>query len=180
MKNAVEDKWKIIKGENLILLVASHNRPHNREGVIKPADIGTGLLVEDLCVQTKAWGMVSETVQEDPNWYKDSKFRNKLENIVDTNGIKAVIDIHGRKHSWQHLLDAYPNNSFRRRFGVQVLRDFAIQPFKDNDQLTITEDLDSVNIPGVEIEIRKDGRIKGTGLYDEVVNTLKQLIDSLL
>lgn len=178
--NGMRNKWKIIEGEIPVLLVAPHNFPHIRNGTRKLRDAGTGLLVEKLCVKTGAWGIISIAIQKDPNWYVDSAFREKLKNIISSNEIKVVIDIHGRRLSWPTLIDAYPNKNFKREFGIKILRNFKVRHFKDDDQLTIIEDLDNLKISGVEIEIRQDGRIKGSKLYNDVINNLRQLINNLL
>jgi len=172
-------EWKIIKGQNPILLVASHNYPQIREAIIKPRDIGTGNLVERLCETTSSWGTISETVQLDPNWYKNSDFRNMVKNIIKRNNIKVVLDIHGRRKSWPRIIDFYPNNSFKQKFS-STLDGLSVIDFKDGDQTTLSEDIDRLNVPSIEIEIRRDGREIGTKNYYEVISVLERVIRNLM
>lgn len=55
----INSLWKIIEGNLPVLLVASHNYPHLRKGLVKPKDIGTGDLVKVLCNKYNCWGIIS-------------------------------------------------------------------------------------------------------------------------
>ncbi len=172
------DLWRIIQGEIPIILVASHNQNHVRGGNLKLADIGTGDIVEDLCQKTGCWGIMSIEVQDDPNWYVQSPFREKVKKLILDNNLSFVCDIHGRKASAEYLTEYFPNHTFQKDSKV-LLNGKQISHFKDNDQLTLVEDLDSLNIAGVEVEIRKDGRERRgeQSAYEIVQKEIACLID---
>lgn len=170
--------WEVIPGQKPILLVASHNYPVLRGGRIKPRDLFTGSMVEKLCSLTKCWGIVSKSIQSDPNWYKNSPFRKVVKRIISENNIAAVLDIHGRKSSYKRLIEFYPNSEFEKSFG-KYLKNLPVEHFKRNIQLTIAEDLDSIRIPCIEIEIRKDGRTPGNENFDIVIPILEEIIDNI-
>jgi hypothetical protein len=171
-------KWRIIKGQRPVLLVASHNYPQIREGSIKPADIGTGDIVEKLCQNTKSWGIISQSVLYDPNWYEKSEFRIEVKELINKNNIGIVLDFHGKKDSSDAPVDFYPNSAFKQRFSACLIG-LSTKSFKKNDQLTLSEDIDHLGVPGLEIEIDKKTRLAGTKLYNIIVNELETLIIKL-
>lgn len=154
------DKFTLISGNKPILLLAAHNYPHIRNGVTKAADIGTGGLVQKYCDKYGFWGLVATSVQDDPNWYQNSEFRRKAKEIIKNNNIKCVLDIHGSDISSEHLLELLPNNNFLSQY-KDLTHGQTVKPFKNNIQLTIAEDLDLLDIPCLELEVRKDGRVLG-------------------
>jgi len=170
----VNTGYKIIRGKVLVLLVAGHNYPQLRGGNLKSSDLYTGKLVEKLASKTKSWAIISEEIQLDPNWYSQSPFRLKVKQLIKDNDIKAVFDIHGKKDS-DNLIEVYPNKNFKKLF-TSSLSGFLLKNFKDNDQLTISEDLGRTNIPSLEVEIRKDGRIPGTKENQEILSLLSNLL----
>lgn len=164
--------WDLIKGKTPILLVASHAYSQIRNRKLKPGDIGTGRLVRKLAESSGCWGLVSTKVQEDPNWYENSPFRKKIDDILLNGSIKAVLDIHGSKNK-HDLLVYYPNECFTEKF-VSLLAFKKLLTFKDNEQVTIAEHLNQMDIPAVQIEISKVGRI---GVHhNEVLEELKNLV----
>ena len=175
----IETGWKEISGANTILLVASHNYPHVRNANLKPADVGTGKIVEKYCSEFNCWGLISSKVQLDPNWYANSPFREMVKEIIDKRQVTVVLDIHGRKIDCKNLIEFFPNNSFGKR---KCLADLVVKEFVDNEQLTIVEDLDNYKVPGVEIEIRKDGRVKAINAsnYSKAQVILRDVLTGLL
>ncbi|HLE48686.1 MAG TPA: hypothetical protein VI819_01505 [Patescibacteria group bacterium] len=164
--------WDLIKGTTPVLLIASHAYSQIRSGNLKLGDIGTGQIARKLAKSTKCWALVSTKIQKDPNWYTDSPFRKKIDSILKKENIKVVFDIHGRKDSG-NLMEYYPNEYFYREYG-KLLSTEIVAGFRDNDQITIVEHLEKLNIPGLEIEINKDGR---AGKYNQDVrNKLKTII----
>lgn len=170
--------WKLILGNIQVLLVASHNYPHIRRGKIKQGELGTGDLVEYLCRKTGSWGIISETIQPDPNWYKNSPLREEVKRIIKAYKIKVVLDVHGRRNKWFSLIDFYPNKRFKEKFPAS-LNELSVIEFVNNEQLTLAEDLDQQGLPCLEIEIRKDGRIPGKQNYEVVISTIEKLVNKI-
>lgn len=161
--------------------MASHNYPHIRKGGVKPQDVGTGQLVKTICKKTGTWGIISTDVQLDPNWYTSSPFRKKVKGLIKDNAIKYVLDIHGRRENYPHLLEILPNTSLSK-LTKDVPNSFHLRRLSDNEQLTLSEDLNNNGIACAEIEIRKDGRIKNTsdGNYNIAIKELMKLIRILI
>lgn len=172
--------WKIIPGKYPILLVASHNYSHLRKGKIKLGDIGTGAIVSKLCYKTKVWGFKTTKIQLDPNWYTLNPLRINLKEIIKEKGIKLVLDIHGRREKYPYLVELLPNSSFKNTV-KETPKFFHTRDFADNNQLTLSEDLEKIGVPAAEIEIRKDGRVReGNKInYKLVIDGLSTLIDGL-
>lgn len=172
------NKWKIINGKTLILLVAAHNFPQYRNGKIKPRDLNTGLLVEILSKYLDCWGIISTGLQIDPNYYVDSHFRKKIKELIEKKAIKLIVDIHGRKANAKDLIAFYPNKEFQKQYFLPI-RNFPIRKFKSDGQVTISEDLEISQIPSLQIEIRKDGRVIGSEGNKTVVSLITELLKSL-
>lgn len=166
--------WKIIPGTAPYLLVAAHSVRHERNGVLKAADAYTGLMAEELAKNLGWWAIIAQEIQPDPNWYPEAPFRVALKQLVKEQNIRAVIDLHGRRTEYPNLLEVYTNAHFSSRYASH-LSQFITKPFKDDDQLTICEDLERSNIPGCAIEIRRDGRNPGSHIRSEVVALLSGL-----
>ncbi len=171
--------WEIIQGKKPILLVASHNYSHIRDEKLKLGDIGTGNIVRILCKNLDCFGVLTTKIMDDPNWYTNSNFRNEVKQIIKDSKIKVVLDVHGRKQDSDDLIELYPNETFKSGYEDQ-LREYLVKKLLDNDQLTLTEDLDNEKIPGVEIEIRKDGRLSSNKeQFSAVIQKLSSLITNL-
>ena len=154
----MEKLWKINKGNNPVLFVAQHNFPQIRENNIKPRDIKTGEIAEMLSEKFSAFSIVTTQVQYDPNWYENSDFRKEVFEIIKENNIKLVVDIHGRKAQSSFKREIFMNKAFSLNHNINLGEDWVEMNFKNDNQLTLCEDLESVNIPSVELELRLDVR----------------------
>lgn len=174
-----ESRWREIFGVTKVLLVASHNYPHVRGASLKLADVGTGEVVESLCKKFGCWGLISTKIQSDPNWYVDSPFREMAKEIIDTRQIEIVLDIHGRNLDCENLIEFFPNDSFGKK---KCFEGLVVKEFVDDEQLTLIEDLDNHGISGVEVEIRKDGRVImiDEDNYYEVQRILSEVLSELV
>ncbi|MDO8581753.1 MAG: hypothetical protein Q7S16_02660 [bacterium] len=174
-------QWKIIKGKTSVLIVAAHAAPHLRRGKVLPADIGTAAFVSELCRRTQSWGIIALRSQPDPNWYCTSPFRKEVFRLIREQHLRVVIDVHGRRITWPRIIDAYPNSFFRKQFKRLMPANFSVQKFKKNAQITIVEDLARKGIPGIELEIRKDGRIgpKREQVFRTVLLFIRSIVNIL-
>ena len=171
----LDSGYQIIEGQINILVVASHNFDHGRDGKIKLADLGTGDLVRKLCQKYNFWGIVSTRNQLDPNWYIYSSFRQKVKEIIKNNDILLVIDIHGKSLSSPCLVELKGNNKFKERYSINV------NDFVNNQQQTLAEELDKI-VPVLQIEIREDGRVDTINpiKFSQTQKTITNLIDKIV
>ncbi len=163
------ENWELIKGARPVLLVAGHNAPQIRNGQIKRRDWGTGSLVKYLCEQTGAWGIVATEEQLDPNYHEEAPLRKEVLRLVGDKAIKLVVDIHGRRMNYPRLVEFRINKYFDkgRLAGEEVA---GAENLKQN--LLIK----AVDVPAVEVEIRRDGRTYGDPNFEIVLNKFKKLI----
>ena len=171
--------WQIIEGKKPILIVAGHNFNQGRKGKIKWADIGTGDIARKICEENNFWGIISTRDQIDPNWYTDSPFREKVKELIKTNKIEMILDIHGRKLGSSELIELIGNNCFIKKYSKK-LNEWKINNCVDDEQITLAEELDET-LPVLVLEIREDGRIKtiDENKYNESQKLIKVLIENL-
>lgn len=167
----LDDGWQEIVGTNPILLVAAHNFPQGRNGLIKPSDLNTGTVARNFAEKYNLFALISTRKQIDPNWYPSSNFREKVKEIIKNNNIKLVIDIHGKSLSSPLLVEFIANKSFQNKYS------FSTRDFINSSQLNLVEELDLIT-PAVEIEIREDGRVS---TIDEVkYKEAQKIIDDFI
>lgn len=171
--------WQIIEGKNPVLLVAGHNLRHLRQGKIKVADMQTGRLVRTLCEKYGFWGIVSTRVIQDPNWYTNSPFREKVKELTNEKSIDLVIDVHGSRIGASNLIKLRGNSRFVDVY-EKKLKNWKLYGFIDNEQITLAEELDRV-LPVIEIEIREDGRLPTIDEknYLEASQKMEEIIESV-
>jgi hypothetical protein len=174
----LDEGWQIIEGRRRILVSAGHNLQQGREGAIKPSDIGTGEVARNICERFGFWGIISTRKQMDPNWYPHSPFREKMKEIIEMEGIKAVIDIHGMSLGAETMFEFRANKRFFVKYADR-LREIKIGGFTDDRQLTIGEELQEVAV--MEIEIREDGRVPTIDevKYQEAMKKLYSLMEKI-
>lgn len=163
--------FQIIEGTKPILVVAGHNFEQGRQGRIKFAEWGTGVIGRRLCDKYRFFGIISTKKQMDPNWYTDSSFREKVKEIIVKNKIELVIDLHGSGIQNEELVYLRGNKKFKDKYKIEV------RNFIENEQMTLAEELDE-KIAVVEIEIREDGRIAtiDENKYKEAQKIISNLI----
>jgi len=163
--------WQIIEGKVPVLLVAGHNAPHLRNGQIKKRDWGTGNMVSYLCEKTGAFGIITTEIQLDPNFYEEAEFRNKVIELISHKAIKLVIDIHGRRADYPYLIEFFINKYFDQKL---LTGEMMYNSQMRNQKLLIN----ALKVPGVEVEIRKDGRTWGTENFGKVIEKLEKIINN--
>jgi hypothetical protein len=173
--------WKLIEGKVPILLLAGHNFSHIRDGNRKINDAGTGVVVEEICARTGAWGMVATALQLDHNWHEESLFRQKAKQIITSERIKTVIDIHGWGEDRDEEIIFIYNQTFDKFYG-KMLDGLPRRPFINSHGRTFGQSMDKVGFPVLEIEIRKDLRVKSEDnkKYEEMINLLQGLVGKLI
>lgn len=174
----MKHSYKELQGKNKVLLSASHAFPQVREGVYKPQDLFTDDLVEKICGDTGCWGLETTKAQNDPNWYTNSPFRLKLRKLVEDQSISLVLDIHGKKDDGKSIIDFYPNKIFENTECLKFEKT-RTKHFKNNEQITIAEDLEGTEVACVQLEISRTGRTIGTKENELVVKYLLEIIGNV-
>ncbi|MFH1840934.1 MAG: HAD-IA family hydrolase [Candidatus Shapirobacteria bacterium] len=162
--------WQTIEGKKNILLVAQHNSLTIRQGKLKLPESNTGEIVKKICIEKEYWGMITNFIQKDPNWYKNSLFRKKALEVIKLNNIKTVLDFHERRPDYPELIEFLPNKVFRKKY-PECLKLAILKNFKNDQQLTLSEELDRLGVPGLEIEIcwSKDQINKVLGVINKLL-----------
>ena len=86
----------IIKGKEKIILSAPHSVLHMRENSIRPRETRTGTIVKTIANKCKVY-CIYKTKNEynDANWDTNCQYKNTLENLVKSEKIEALLDLHG-------------------------------------------------------------------------------------
>lgn len=131
----------------------------------------TDTLVEEICTRTGAWGIIqNQETSFDPNWhkFKDNPYKQAIADIVEKEGIKKFIDIHGLKDDYEYDLGIYYPSKFFKSIllandisnsldkgklkGVSI----CIFRFQDNLQETLGEYVASkLRVPSVQLEVAR-------------------------
>lgn len=91
-----QESIKVIKGNNKIIISAPHSVMHVREGSVRFRETKTGVIVRTLANKCDVYGIYkTKNESNDANWDKECIYKRKIEEIVETEKIKALIDIHG-------------------------------------------------------------------------------------
>ena len=166
--------FKIIKGTNPILLSAPHALSHRRPSLTlsyKLAEPWTDDIVEQVCANTGAWGIVVVDESEyDPNYYclKENPYKQELANLIHESRIKKFIDIHGLSDDNDFDVGIYyPSrfsksivlaNSISECIGRNNLRGInsCIFRFEEGPQETLGEFVASkLRVPSIQIEVAR-------------------------
>lgn len=88
--------FKIIKGNNNILVSAPHAYKHTRNGEMKTNEYNTSNIVKILKYFTNVHIIYTDkATNEDPNFDVKNEYKNVVINYIKENNIKYFIDIHG-------------------------------------------------------------------------------------
>ncbi len=165
---------KVIKGSIPILLSAPHVYSHKRPSLTMSYKWGeqfTNNIVEDICTQTGAWGVIqSEETSFDPNWhkFKDNPYKQVVADIVGKGKIKKFVDIHGLKDEYEYDLGIYYPSKFFKSIllandisnsvdkGKLKGMSICIFRFPEDKQETLGEYVASkLRVPSVQLEIAR-------------------------
>ncbi len=193
-----ESAFSTIIGSKPILLSAPHVYAHRRPRLSMSYKIGeplTDIIVEEVCRETKSFGIVlSDESDRDFNYYKEKRnpYKKEIRKIVEENKITYFVDIHGLKGDSQYDVAIYYPSRFSR--SIQLARDIKeglsrgqlkglnvlILRFPDDFQETISEFVaDQLRVPSVQIEIARYIREKKK-LRDSLVQNLSKISESLV
>ncbi len=126
-----EESWRYIPGRIDVLLSAPHAAAHSRNGHLKEEDEYTAALARFVGEQTGAHVLyVRRKLDHDPNYDQCSLYKTKLGEIIRSQHIRCVIDLHGASdhHDFGIELGTMHGQSFEEHLEL-VLVAFAEQGF---------------------------------------------------
>jgi len=131
-----------IPGDLPVLVTAPHASVHKRMGKLKRQEFYTGALSVMLHTLTGCHALYTNRLMEsDPNYYDDSPFKTKLSELVMTNDVKCLIDLHGTGAEREH--DVYP--------GAGVAKEFLLERNNFLDELERTASLNEISVGGLDV-----------------------------
>ena len=101
-----DDNFLVKLGSLPVILSAPHAVSQKREGIIKPADLKTGGIVEFISEEINCFGITRTcNLGDDPNFYNDGvslKYKQEILRLINKYQIKLLLDIHGcsNKHGF--------------------------------------------------------------------------------
>ena len=131
-----------IAGDVPLLVTAPHACVHKRMGKLKRQEFYTGALSTMLHSLTGCHALYTNRLMEvDPNYYDNSRFKNKLSEIVSHHGFKCLIDLHGTGPEKEY--DIYP--------GVGVDKEFLLGHGNYLDELVRAAALNEISLGGPDV-----------------------------
>lgn len=188
------DEVKIKIGKAPVLLSVPHATNHLRENKLKYADKYTGsigLILQELT----GCSMIYTTCyhRTDPNFDTQDLYKEKLGRILETNGFRCVIDIHGASRSRPFAIDLGTRygKSIDRSTILMITKMFSkngIHKVTENNiftaegQGTITTFCSKVKrVPAIQVEINGDYREPEyhPNQCIALIQSLKEIIENL-
>lgn len=190
--------FKTIIGSKPILLSAPHVYAHKRPKLSMAYKIGeplTDIIVEEVCKETKSFGIVlTDESDMDYNYHKEKSnpYKQEIRNLVEKENIKYFIDIHGLKDGNNYdIAIYYPSKFFKsielsKKIKVDlpkgILKGSSIPVFRfpDGPQESLSLFVASkLRVPSVQIEIARYIREKKE-LRDGFIQNLSKVIEDLV
>ena len=189
------DYFKIVKGNNNIILSAPHAYKHIRNNRIKSNENNTSKIVKILSMLTNSHIIYTyKDCEDDPNYNKSSVYKKELLKYIEENNIKYLIDIHGLDkenncpleigcNNYKNSSEEFVNlikNTFSKYYDGNILID---EVFAAKSERRISNYISSKcnDINTVQLEINKKYRsinrmpIK----FNKTIVALKEIIDNL-
>jgi hypothetical protein len=186
--------YKIIKGTIPVLVSAPHVYCHRRPSLTLSYKLGepwTDNIVEEICANTGAWGILHccET-DYDPNYQKLKKnpYKQEIANIIEREKIKKFVDIHGLSDEHEYDVGIYfPEryiNSIRLSEGInKALNKGGLKgvnccmfKFEDDKQETLGEFVAcKLKVPSIQVEVARYIREKD-GLRNAFIENMSSYL----
>lgn len=188
----IENNIKAIDGKVRIVLSAPHSVMHMRENSIRPKETKTGVIVKTLASKCNIYGIYKlKNEFNDANWDKVCKYKSKVEQIVNKEKIKALIDIHGMAaHREQDICIGINNGknicgydnivkdmvSIFRKYGFKNVT--IDEPFNAKYEYCVSNYISrKCNIPTFQIEINLKYRSLKYSEYKNFSNLIGSLVE---
>jgi len=183
--------FNVIPGSKPILILAPHATPQTREGKIKIADGGSGSLAITLAKATGATVIYTTYLSpQDPNYYDDNDFKQKVKEVVSKLKPKIVLDLHVSDSKRPYDIDfgtRHDTSLVGRHFLLDTLKYFCNQAgimnlskdfFAASEHQTDTKWVSNLGTPCIQCEINATMVMPDQG--DIYAERSSQLLNALI
>jgi hypothetical protein len=157
----------ILEGRIPVLVSAPHSVRQVREGKIKRSDENTGSLAFLLNRETSCHTIaVKKLYGGDPNWDERCLYKERLRGLVEANGIRLVLDLHGAARESEFDIDLGTINGeslvgdkvavniLKESFQAEGIGRIADNVFTAKAQHTVTRFCsEELGVPSIQLEI---------------------------
>lgn len=193
MKEIKYNCFSIIEGNSNIMISAPHTYTHKRKGKKKSKEIGLLDMILLLKELTNCHIIyTNQDINSDPNFDKESEYKDELIKYIEEKEIEYLIDIHGKTSIKTYDLEIVTNNLKNIDNDKELLKKI-VKIFKNNSVKKVKVDsifksslntiCQTVNketgIKALQFEIGKKYRIKESKHYNEIINSLFDIISYL-
>jgi len=93
--------FEVVRGQHPVLVSAPHACMHVRDGVSKMQEEYTGAMAHYLAERCGCHAIFTRyKTNEDPNWQKDSQYKEAIKALVSDCDIRFCIDLHGMRNRY--------------------------------------------------------------------------------
>ena len=104
-----EEKYRVLSGKIPVLLSAPHSVNQLRGDDVRSAEKYTGALTRYLSSSTSSYAIFQLFTHADPNMDVEHNYKNAIVNLIESYGIKLLIDIHSSNFSDDSDIDVVTN-----------------------------------------------------------------------
>lgn len=105
-----EEKYRVLSGKLPVLLSAPHSVNQIRGEDVRNAEKFTGAITRYLSNTTDSYAIFQLFTHADPNNDEEHNYKNAIINLVETYGIKLLIDIHSSSFADDTDIDIVTNS----------------------------------------------------------------------
>lgn len=183
---STRNAFDFYKRSGCVMFSAPHAVEHKREGIMKPAEPSTGIIVKQLADMDFP-GMVKNAKNtEDPNFNMDSSYKLFLSDYISKNNINLLFDLHelnpsrpmsicigtgrGKNVKNNEKLVTIVKNGFEAAGFENVTVD---DPFAGATEVTVASYVSkNCNIPAFQIEMN-------SGLFRDNAENVEKVVETL-
>ncbi|MDD5879494.1 MAG: fibronectin type III domain-containing protein [Clostridiales bacterium] len=192
MGSGIED-YKYKEGTIPILISAPHTVKQWRNNQYKSADVYTGALVKTLNETTGAHIIYKTTTNGDENYTtEETDYRKKIKDIVESNNIRVVLDLHGMTLEKESDIDIGTGNTYNINLlnqdyiyssiinSLNSLNHTTNKYFIGGGPYTISTYVSQkIGIPSVQLEINRKFRDTDSENFTYIVEQLSKMIKNI-
>ena len=105
-----EEKFRVLSGNNSVLLSAPHSVNQLREDDVRDAEKYTGAIVRYLSQRTSSYAIFQIFTHSDPNTDLEHNYKDAIINLIENFNIKILLDIHSSTFTDDTDIDIVTNN----------------------------------------------------------------------
>lgn len=181
--NGIGNSYCVRKGMYPVLISAPHSVRQVRDGKSKVQDLFTGSIAEYLAYENNVWSITKTcNCNDDANYDVESSYKDEISKLIEQNGIKVIIDLHGLSKDKDTDVDICIDNG-SNLCEHDYLLDFLQEIFVNNQILYGTDEYyrangdgciskyfsKKYNVPCIELEINETHR----NFYEHIENVEK-------